>query len=107
MYTEGFLLLMSFIGVLLHILVKLDEENKASNYKINMGMFIKTNWIPTLISMIVSCTLVPFSQEIHQIHDMGKLGALLYVPIAYMGQSILMKYLKKAAKVVDDDTPKD
>jgi len=109
--SMSFLFLMGFAGVVLHLLMKMDDVNKQSPGKINFKSFLVMEWIPTLISIIVVSVLIPFSQKIATIQQIGDWAGLAYIAIGYMGQSILYKFMKKADKLTDtlsgsaDDTP--
>jgi hypothetical protein len=101
-YTLPVLMLMGCFGILLHNLVKMDEINKKSNGEFKFGPYLKLERFSIAISICVVIICVIASQEIERLHDAGKWLGLSFVAIGFMAQSILIKYMGKAEKVIND-----
>ncbi len=104
-YTHLTLILLGFLGVLLHSLVELNKINKASlegELKLKIGRYFKSEVFSLIISLIVVIVCVIASQEIKQIQQVGNYLALAFVAIGYMGQSILVAIMGKAQKTIED-----
>mgnify|MGYP001585959323 CR=1 FL=1 len=59
------------------------------------------------ISIVVVGVCVIASQEIQQLEQMGKWLGLGFVSIGYMGQSLLIFWMGKATKVIDEEPKKE
>ena len=103
-YTELTLLAFGLIGVILHNLVKLNEKKKADpNGDVNYRKYFKLEWITITISVIVVGLCVWLSQEIKELEIAGKYLGLGFASIGYFSQSLLIKWIGKAEKKINEN----
>lgn len=100
-YHILFLAAMGLLGVVLHNLVKLDSINRQSEGSVNLGKYFALERFSIAISLIVVFVCASASQEIIQLKMAGNYLALGFVSIGYLAQSILIKFMGKAQKVVN------
>lgn len=104
-YTYLTLFGLGLLGVILHNLVKLNDIKKANpDGDVNYGKYFKMEWISILISIIVVIGLVWTSQEVTELANAGKWLGLGFVAAGYLAQSLLIKFMGKAQKVLDAKT---
>lgn len=102
-YTQATLLAFGVAGILLHNLIKLDGINKAQGPSFSFWKYLKIERFSILIALIIVAVAVVGSQEIKQLELVGKWLGFGFLAIGYMGQSILVKYMGKASKVIGAD----
>lgn len=105
-YTNLVLLAFGLLGVLLHNLVEMNKLNKASNCTFKIKDYFKLEVFSILISVIVVVVSVMASQEIKQLEYFGKWLGLGFMAIGYMGQSLLIWWIGKANKIVNNENSK-
>lgn len=99
------LLLFGLLGVVLHNLVKLNDIKRSNpNGDVNYAKYFKMEWITIVISIIVVAICVWCSQEIQELQIAGKYLGLGFVGIGYFAQSLLIKWLGKAEKTINEKT---
>ena len=101
-YTHLTLFGFGLLGIVLHNLVKLNDLKQSHpNGDVNYGQYFKMEWISILISIIVVGGLVWTSQEITELANAGKYLGLGFIAAGYLAQSLLIKFMGKAQKVLD------
>lgn len=104
-YTHLTLFGLGLLGVLLHNLVKLNDIKKANpEGDVNYRKYLKMESISIIISVIVVATLTWTSQEVTALANAGKWLGLGFVAAGYLAQSLLIKFMGKAQKVLDAKT---
>lgn len=101
-YTQLTLLAFGIAGILLHNLIKMDTLNKKEGVNFKFGKYLSTERYSILIALIIVAVAVVASQEIKQLELVGKWLGLGFLAIGYMGQSILIRYMGKASKVIGE-----
>jgi len=107
MYTQVVLFALGILGILLHNLVELNKINKATGGGAKLGKYIKLEIYSIIISILMVIGSVIVSQEIKQLEQVGKWLGLGFIGIGYMGQSVLVFFMGKAAQTIgiDEDKP--
>lgn len=100
-YTEITLFALGIMGVLLHNLVKMNELNKAPENNFTIMKYIQVERFSIIIAFIMVGASVMVSHEIKQLEQAGKWLGLGFLCIGYMGQSLLIKFMGKAEKVIN------
>lgn len=104
-YTFLALFGFGFLGIILHNLVKLNDLKKANaDGDVNYAKYFKMEWISILISVMVVIGLVFTSQEVKELANAGKWLGLGFVSAGYLAQSLLIKWMGKAQKILDSKT---
>jgi len=106
-YTDFTLIGLGILGVLLHNLIEMNKLNRASVGNLNFGQYFKIERFSIIISIIVVCVAVIVKHEIQQLEQVGKWLGLAFIAIGYMGQSLLVYTMGKAAKVIDKQETKE
>jgi hypothetical protein len=102
-YTPFMLFVFGALGVALHNLVKLNDLKKTNpDGDVNYSKYFKMEWISILISIIVVTLSVWISREIEKLELVGEYLGLGFVAIGYMAQSLLIKYMGKADKILNE-----
>lgn len=106
-YTRLALLGFGVLGILLHNLVKLNAIKRLDKEgNVNYGKYFKMEWISILISFIVVVGMVWTSQEVKELANAGKWLGLGFIGAGYLAQSLLISFMGKAQKVIDEKTTK-
>lgn len=105
-YTNLLLMALGGVGIALHNLIKLNDINKANDGNVNLLKYWKLERFSILISIIVVSGALIAKSEIAQLEQVGKFLGLAFVAIGYMAQSIVVKFMGKAQKFVDNQTDK-
>lgn len=100
-YANLTLIGLGILGVLLHNLIEMNKINRASAGNIKLGQYLKLERFSIMISVIVVCVAVIVKQEIKQLEAVGNWLGIAFIAIGYMGQSLLVFTMGKAAKVID------
>lgn len=104
-YTLLTLFGLGILGVLLHNLVKLNDIKKSNpEGDVNYGKYFKIESISIIISIIVVAALTWTSHEVKELANAGKWLGLGFVAGGYLAQSLLIKFMGKAQKVLDSKT---
>jgi len=101
-YTNLTLFGLGVLGVLLHNLVELNKLNKNSKGNLNLKQYLKIERFSIAISLIVCFVALLVKSEITQLEQVGKWLGLAFMAIGYMGQSLLIWFMGKANKVIDE-----
>lgn len=96
-------MLLGMLGILLHNLVEMNKLNRASSGNINIGKYWKLERFTIMISVIVVFVAILVKQEIKQVEAAGKWMGVAFVAIGYMGQSLLIFVMGKAANVIKEE----
>lgn len=94
------------LGILLHNLIKMNDINRASDGHINLWQYFKLERFSILISVIIVVVCIIAKEEVIQLEQFGKYLGLGFMAIGYMGQSILVWRMGKAAKFMEDGEKK-
>lgn len=105
-YTNLLLMALGGVGIALHNLIKLNDINKANDGNVNLLKYWKLERFSILISVIVVSGALIAKTEIAQLEQVGKWLGLSFVAIGYMAQSIVVKFMGKAQKFVENQTDK-
>lgn len=106
-YTNLVLFGLGMLGILLHNLVELNKLNKSSNCTFNIKQYFKLEVFSILISIIVVIVCIFASTELKQIEIFGKWLGLGFMAIGYMGQSLLIFFMGKVNKIVNNENTKN
>lgn len=106
-YTVWILAGFGIAGILLHNLIKLNDINRANDGNVNLLKYWKLERFTIMISAIVVALALVARNEIPQLEQVGKWLGLGFTTLGYMAQSIVVKYMGKAQKYVDDKTKTD
>jgi hypothetical protein len=102
MYSTLVLFGACIIGILLHNLVKIDEINKDPNRgNFSIKKYLAMEWASIMISCLVGAAAAFFKSEIKQLDAAGNWLGLGFVAIGYMAQSVLVKFMGKASKIIE------
>lgn len=103
-YTFLILLAAGIAGVILHNLVKIDDINKDPNKgNFNLGSYWKREWASIFISIIIVVLCAYFQEEVKQLKAAGNWLGLGFVGLGYMAQSLFIKWMGKAQKMIGPD----
>lgn len=96
---------LGLVGVILHNLVKLNDIKKANpEGDVNYAKYFKMESISIIISVITVVLSAIFSQQVDKLYNAGEWLGPVFVPIGYFAQSLLIKAMGKAQKVLDSKT---
>ncbi len=100
-YTNLLLLVLGLAGVLLHNLLEMAKLNKQPEYDFTIKKYLKAERFSIIASIIIVCVALIVKHEIKQLEQAGKWLGLSFLTIGYMGQSILIKVIGKAEKIIE------
>ncbi len=100
-YSNLTLLLSGMMGVLLHILFDMNKLNKQPEYNFTLIKYLKAEVFSILISIVVVGVCIVIKQEIQSLEQVGNKLGLGFIAIGYMGQSLLVKFIGKAEKIIE------
>lgn len=103
-YTVVTLGALGVMGIILHNLIKLNDINRANDGNINILKYWRLERFTIMISFIVVIVALIARTEIKALEQVGKWLGLAFVAIGYMAQSIVVKFMGKAQKYVDNST---
>lgn len=89
-------------GVLVHNLTKINELNKQN--KFSATKYFGMEWPAISISLILVALAIAGKHEVAQLEQAGKWLGLAFVTIGYMGQSLFVKLMGRANKVLGGDS---
>lgn len=102
-YTNTLLFALGILGILLHNLIEMNKINRANNGEIKLWAYLKLERFTIYISIVVVIVAIIIKQEIKQLEAVGKWLGLAFIAVGYMGQSLLIFTMGKAAKIIDKD----
>ncbi len=103
-YTNLTLAGLGIVGILLHNLIKLNDINRANDGNVNIWKYWRLERFSILISVIVVGACLVARAEIKHLEQVGKWLGLSFIAIGYMAQSIVVKFMGRAQKYVEDTT---
>lgn len=101
-YTDVKLMAFGLLGIVLHNLVELNKINRANGGNVNILQYIKLEVFSILICLITVFVCILAKHEITQLEQVGEWLGLAFVSIGYMGQSILIWFMGKAEKKINE-----
>ncbi len=96
-YNDVTLLGLGLLGVLLHSLVKINSIKKSGK-DISFQAYLSDEWASMLISVLVVVVALVCKNDVKQLEDAGKWLGLGFTTLGYMGQSVLVAFMGKAEK---------
>ena len=103
-YTPLILFALGAFGILMHNLIKMDELNRKANGDFKFGQYLSIEKFSIMLSVCVVIVCIMISREIKQLADLGKWLGLSFVAVGYMAQSLLVKVMGRAERVINDKT---
>lgn len=105
-YNDLILFAFGFGGVMIHNLTKISELQKKGRF--DFHKYYATEWAAISVSLIIVALCIAGKHEVAQLEQAGKWLGLAFTTIGYMGQSLFVKLMGKANRVLgdDDQTPK-
>lgn len=100
MYTNALLLLFGILGVLLHNFIKMDELNRKTPGSFKLTSYLRVERFAIVVSLIVIISAVFLKDEIKQLEAAGKWLGIGFLAMGYMGQSVVLKVMGKANKII-------
>jgi drug/metabolite transporter (DMT)-like permease len=99
-YNDLILFAFGLGGILIHNLTKINELLR--NNKFNPTQYFSLEWASISISVILVILAIFGKHEVKQLDAAGKWLGLAFTAIGYMGQSIFVKLMGRANKVISD-----
>lgn len=107
-YTPIVLMILGLTGILLHNLVKLDSLNRLNGGTVNMRKYISMERFTIGINAIlVIVAAIWLDSEYHYYLTsvgMEKVAGAGFIAFGYLGQSLLVKFIGRAQKKIDNDS---
>lgn len=100
-YTDVSLFAFGFGGILLHNLLKINDLKKKN--KFTAPQYFSMEWPSIFVSLILVVLSIFGKHEVAQLESAGRWLGFAFVGIGYMGQSIFVKYMGRAAKKLEGD----
>jgi len=101
-YTNLTLGGLGLFGIIIHNLVKLNSLNRANNGILNLGKYWALEKFTILISVCVVAVALIARNEIDKLANVGDWLGLAFVTLGYMAQSIVVTFMGKAQKYLDN-----
>lgn len=101
-YTVITLLILGLFGILIHNLVKLNELNRANDGILNYRKYFGIEKFSIMLSLCVVVIALIVRTEITQLEKIGKWLGLAFVTLGYMAQSLIVAFMGKAQKFIDN-----
>ena len=101
-YTIVTLAALGLFGILIHNLVKLNSLNKANDGVLNFGKYIALEKFGIMLSVCVVAVALIVRTEVAQLERIGNWLGLAFVTLGYMAQSIVVTFMGKAQKFLDN-----
>lgn len=102
-YTPFILLGLGLFGILIHNLVKMNEINKQYDGLFNYRKYFSLEKFSIALSICVVIVGVIIREEIKQLENAGNWLGVAFVAIGYMAQSIIVSFMGRAQKIIDND----
>ena len=100
MYNDLILFAFGLGGILIHNLTKINELLR--NNKFNPTQYFSLEWASISISIILVILAIFGKHEVSQLEQASNWLGLAFTAIGYMGQSIFVKLMGRANKVISD-----
>lgn len=100
-YTNAVLFLLGLLGILLHNLIQLNGLNKKAGGKLSVRSYLKLERFAIMISVLVVIAAIIIKHEIASLEAAGNWLGFSFITIGYFGQSLVIKLMGKAEKIVD------
>lgn len=101
-YTVLTLFALGLFGILIHNLVKMNDINKASNGILNYQKYFGLEKFSIALSVCVVVVALIVRTEIAQLEQVGKWLGVAFVAIGYTSQSLIVAFMGKAQKFLDN-----
>lgn len=105
-YTPFILFGLGLFGIVIHNLVKMNEINKQVAGNFNYRQYLAMEKFSIALSICVVVVGVIIRTEIKQLENAGNWLGLAFVTIGYMAQSIIISFMGRAQKVIDNEKDK-
>jgi hypothetical protein len=102
-YTPFILFGLGLFGIIIHNLVKMNEINKQHEGNFNYRKYIALEKFSIALSICVVVVCVIIRTEIKQLENAGNWLGVAFVTVGYMAQSIIIAFMGKAQKIIDND----
>lgn len=102
-YTNLFLFLLGFFGILIHNLRKVNQVNRRENGNFKLLPFLRLEWPSIALSLCVVIVCLIAKQEIKQLEAASNYLGLFFVFTGYAAQSLVYSVLGKAEKKLNDN----
>jgi hypothetical protein len=100
-YTNIMLIGIGTIGIILHNLVELNKLNKSNPGTLNFKQYFRAEIFAICIAFICVIVAVIIKHEIKQLDAAGKWLGLAFLSVGYMGQSLLVFIMGRAASIIN------
>lgn len=97
-YNDFILFLFGLGGILIHNLTKIAELKKSNQF--NAHKYFSMEWPSISISCILVVLAIFGKHEVAKLEEAGKWLGLAFTTIGYMGQSIFVKLMGRANKIL-------
>jgi len=101
-YTNYVLFGLGIFGILLHNLVKLNGINRRNKGDVDYVQYLKLEKFTIMISICVVIISLMVKHEVKQIESIGTWLGLSYVAIGYTSQSIVVSFMGKAERFIEE-----
>lgn len=101
-YTNFTLGGLGIFGIVIHNLIKLNTLNRANNGILNLGKYLALEKFSILVSLCVVAVALIARNEIDKLAKVGDWLGLAFVTLGYMAQSIVVTFMGKAQKMLDN-----
>jgi hypothetical protein len=98
-YSNLILLGFGLGGVLVHNLVKINDLKKNNTFK--ASAYFGMEWPSIMVSIIVVILAIMGKHEVAQLEQAGVWLGWAFTAIGYMGQSLFVKLMGRASKILD------
>lgn len=99
-YTDITLFAFGLGGLLIHNLIKIADLKKKNKFA--ASSYFGMEWPSISISLIIVVLCITGKHEVKELEQAGKYLGLAFTAIGYMGQSIFVKLMGRASKILDD-----
>lgn len=100
-YTNSIILLLGFIGILLHVLKDINKINHQENASANIKKYFKVEWAAILISAILVIATTILKREVSEFENLGMYMGGVTMMIGYTANSLLAGFESKANKFIE------
>jgi hypothetical protein len=101
MYSTIILFALGVLGIFIHNLMKMDEENRKKDSDFNLPQYLMKERFSILLSLCVVIVSLIVKKEIAELEIAGSYIGLGFVAIGYMAQSIISAFRHRVKSVSD------